>query len=134
MKSKRMRSVLTVVIILAAIIGLFAFLFWYFFVSMSHLPEGTEINRVVSPDGTYTLVAYYASPATVSGSVRGELVNNETEKKKNIYWRYKCGRADIQWLDESTVIINGTKLDVRYDTYDWRHDPDFQPDPWEYYH
>ena len=137
MKIKRRKTALTAVIILAAIIGLLAFLFWYFFVSMYHLPEGTEIDRVVSPDGTYTLVLYAVAPPAEAVARRGELINNETGKKKNIYWDFATTSTyqywndhltGIRWLDEVTVEINGIQLDVRHEHYNRRIGPRWEPE------
>ena len=46
--------------------------------------------------------------------------NNKTEKVRNIYWNYHCSTADIEWVDDKTVIINGIELDVTKDLYDYR--------------
>ena len=49
------------------------------------------------------------------------VTNNNTGKEKNIYWQYRCTEANIVWLDEDTVQINGIELNVKRDTYDYRH-------------
>ena len=87
------------------------------------------MDTYVSPDGTYMVNMYLCNGgATVDFAVRGELV--EGEKEKNIYWEYHKYNAKVEWKDEYTVCINGRILDVRYDTYDWRKDPDFtRPGP-----
>ena len=43
-------------------------------------------------------------------------------KVRNIYWNYKCEKAEIEWDDEDTaiIVINGVELDVMEDKYDWR--------------
>nr|WP_315990307.1 DUF5412 family protein [Desulforamulus aquiferis] len=37
-----------------------------------------------------------------------------------MYWNYREDHADIKWIDNDTVIINGQKLDVPYQTFDFR--------------
>ena len=57
-------------------------------------------------------------------SIRGEVVYNKDfilKKKKDIYWNYHEEKADCTWITDHVVIINGTELDVRYDSYDWRY-------------
>ncbi|WP_243524849.1 DUF5412 family protein [Bacillus pseudomycoides] len=60
--------------------------------------------------------------ATTSYAVRGELVCNEQNNKtKNIYWNNRENTANITWNDNDTVIINGHKLDVPNDKFDFRN-------------
>ena len=65
------------------------------------------IAESTSPDGTYTVNAYVSdggatTPYTVS------------------YWQYRENAADITWVDDDTVKINGVILDVPNETYDYR--------------
>ncbi|MGG1661182.1 DUF5412 domain-containing protein [Brevibacillus sp. NRS-1366] len=96
--------------------------YWAFF-DMNRLPTGDYLTEVTSPDGTYTLKAYLTNGgATTSYAIRGELVfNNRNHKTKNIYWNYREETADIQWKDNSTVVINGHTLHVPTDTFDFRN-------------
>lgn len=92
---------------------------WWFFVDMSHLPEGTLMGAYISPDGEYVVNTYLCSGnATVADSVRCEVVYNG--KKRNIYWQYKEFRAKCTWISENTIDINGIILDVETEAYDWR--------------
>jgi len=97
--------------------------YWLFF-DMKRLPTGEYLTEETSPDGTYTLKAYVTNGgATVSYSVRGELVFNEKENKtKNIYWNYREETATITWIDNNTVVINGHSLDVPHDKFDFRNE------------
>ncbi len=96
--------------------------YWAFF-DMSRLPEGTLINELESPDGTYTVKAYHVEGGTtVSDSVRGELVfNNSSKRSKNIYWNYREDSAVIKWIDDDKVVINGIGLTVPNSKYDFRN-------------
>jgi len=111
--------------ILITFIVVIAFLsygvYWTFF-DMSRLPKGELISEVVSPNGTYTVKAYLSSGgATTSFAIRGELNHNTVNRKpENIYWNYREEEAIIEWVDDTTVIINGHKLNVLYDRYDFR--------------
>ena len=90
---------------------------------MDSLPTGEYLTEETSPDGKYTLKAYVANGgATVSYAVRGELIINESNKKvKNIYWNYREDTANITWIDNDTVVINGHSLDVPNDKFDFRN-------------
>jgi hypothetical protein len=115
---KKFKGCLVFIIInIAFIIGIF----YYFFFSMHHLPEGEFIKQTISPNSTYTIKFYRINGgATTAYAVRGELSNNFNHKKWNIYWDYKIDDANVVWLDDSTVIINGHRINVKKDTYDWR--------------
>lgn len=102
------------------------FAVYYFFFDMSRLSEGSLIAEMSSPDGEYTVKAYVVSGgATVADSVRGELIFNELiRKNKNIYWNYREAEAQIIWVDNDTVSINGTVLDVPHEVFDFRRHGD----------
>ena len=88
---------------------------------MENLPEGELIETVYSPDETYKINSYLVSGnATTAFSVRCEVIEIATEKVRNIYWNYRCERAEIEWLDNINVRINGVDLNVQTDSYDWR--------------
>jgi hypothetical protein len=110
----------SLLLILLGLIGLCVYVF--FSNNMIFLPKGDLISEVSSPKGTYTLKAYVNNGgATVDYAVRGELnFNKENRKPKNIYWNYHESSASIEWIDERTVVINGHKLKVPDETFDWR--------------
>lgn len=89
---------------------------------MNRLPTGEYLTEEVSPDGTYTLKAYITDGgATTSYSIRGELMlNKQKNKTKNIYWNYREESAVVEWLDDDTVVINGHRLNVPNDKFDFR--------------
>ena len=107
---------------LASIIIILILVINHFFFSLSNLPEGEFLTETKSPNGEYTVKAYVSmSGATVADAVRGELVyHQEKDKKKNIYWNYRESTAEIYWIDEHTISINGVTLDVRKDVFDFR--------------
>ena len=73
-----------------------------------------------SPDKKYKLLAYRTEPgATVDFSVKVYSVDNK--KHSLIYNCYHKSTADISWIDNSTVVINGVALNMdKNDIYDWR--------------
>ena len=108
-------------VLFVIIVGAYA-IHWAFF-DIQRIDGQELINEVVSPDGKYTVSAYLNNGgATTDYAVLCSVRNNETEKKKNIYWNYHCTEAKIEWNDEDTVIINGVELNVDKDTYDYRND------------
>lgn len=96
--------------------------YWAFF-DMNRLPTGEYLTEETSPDGTYTIRAYLNNGgATTSYSIRGELVFNKSKSKtKNIYWNYREDTAEIKWIDNDTVIINGHTLEVPNERFDFRN-------------
>ena len=104
--------------------GLFVYAFYLLFFDMNGLPTGEFLTEETSPDGSYTLRAYVTNGgATTSYAVRGELVmNHKKNKTKNIYWNYREETADISWVDDDTVIINGYSLDVPNEKFDFRNE------------
>ncbi|QUW20313.1 DUF5412 domain-containing protein [Sporosarcina sp. Marseille-Q4063] len=111
-------------ILLAGLAGIIIILFLvinHFFFSMSKLPAGEFLTESQSPNGEYTVKAYVSmSGATVADAVRAEVVFQNNNKKKNIYWGYRQSTAEINWIDDHIVSINGVELDVRKDVYDFR--------------
>ena len=85
--------------------------------------EGQEIiQEVSSPHDTYVVTAYLNNGgATTDYAVLCSVKCRGQDQEKNIYWQYHCQDADILWVDDDTVQINGIALDVERDTYDYRH-------------
>ena len=113
--------VIIVASILLIILALISYgIYWAFF-DMQRL-DGQEVITVSdSPDSSYTVTAYLNNGgATTDYAVLCAVKNNKTGKERNIYWNYHCSTADIQWLDDKTVSINGIELDVTKDKYDYR--------------
>ncbi len=113
--------VIIVVSILLIIFALISYgIYWAFF-DIQRI-DGQEVITVSnSPDSSYTVTAYLNNGgATTDYAVLCSVKNNKTGKERNIYWNYHCSTADIQWLDDKTVSINGIELDVTKDKYDYR--------------
>lgn len=81
--------------------------------------EETLLVTSVSPEGTYKLEAYKTQPgATVDFSIK---VYDVSQDKRLIYNAYHEYTAEIQWMSDCVVSINGKTLDLsKSETYDWR--------------
>lgn len=82
-------------------------------------PE-TFLMSSQSPDGKYNLEAYRTEPgATVDFSIRVYLITDDG--KSIIYDAYHEYEAEIDWIDNTTVSINGKTLDLsKGEKYNWR--------------
>ncbi len=78
-----------------------------------------KIEEASSPDNKYTVTAYLDNGgATTPYSILCMVRKNKIGFSRKIYYQYRCDEADIEWLDNQTVIINGIELDVKKDTYE----------------
>ncbi len=76
------------------------------------------IKSSLSPSGQYVVVAYRnLGNATVDFSVICDIVNLEDLDSRTIYIQHHESEAEIQWIDETTVDINGIELDINSDYY-----------------
>lgn len=113
-----------IILIFIIIISILTYgIYWAFF-DMGRLPAGELISQVQSPNGTYTVKAYLTNGgATTSYAIRGELNFNKSRKKpKNIYWNYRQEKANIEWVNDDKVIINGYELQVPGERFDFRRE------------
>lgn len=112
---------LTLILIL---IVLLVYLNYWAFSSLSRLPKGDFICEKQSPDETYTIKAYITNGgATTSFAIRGELnYNKEKKSSENIYWNNREDKATIEWLDDNTAVINGHKLKIPDEKFDFRRE------------
>ena len=117
------KTLLIVGIVVFLIVSLLGYGFYWAFYDIQRLDGQNVIEEVSSHNGTYTITAYLNNGgATTDYAVLCSVKNNSTGEEKKIYWQYHCSKADIIWLDEDTVQINGVELNVKRDTYDYRHD------------
>jgi hypothetical protein len=119
MRVLRLVAVLMVIFIAAVLVSC-AKLGDLVFRGMNNLPEGDYLSSYDSPSKDYSINIYLCNGgATTDFSIRGELVI-KNESKKNIYWSYHEQEANVEWIDDDTVIINGRTLNVLEDIYDFR--------------
>lgn len=122
MQMKTKSKLLKFFIILIAVIFTIVFSIYCNFFTIWWIKGDEPIQSVASPDNRYTVTAYLNNGgATTAYAVLGKVKDNKTGLKRNIYWQYRCSEAEIEWIDEATVSINGIKLDVKKDTYDYRN-------------
>lgn len=118
MKSKKRATIL--VFIVALIYGIY---FIFFSMGINRLPKGELISEVESPNREYTVKIYISETSLSASAVRGELnYNNSNKRPKNIYWDYPKKTADIEWVEADTVVINGHRLNVLKEKFDFRRD------------
>ena len=105
--------------ILLTLVVLFA-LFIIYSSNMQTVRGEELIGTYHSPNGTYILTTYLnnAKDWTVDFAVLGRVKNTKTNLSKNIYYKYHCNIAKVQWLDDTTVVINDVIINVTKDTYD----------------
>lgn len=115
------KNIIISIIVLVIVILSYG-VYWSFF-DMGRLPKDKFITEVQSQDGKYSIKAYVSESSLSAPALLGEL-NYKAEKKKpkNIYWNYKENKANIKWIDDVTVVINGHKLNILNDTFDWRNE------------
>lgn len=114
------------IIVLAVIIGCIAGIIKQVHALNFFDTYGRElIEESISPDGSYVVRAYLSSGgATTDYAVLGTVEEKGRDEEKDIYLQYHCDSAEIEWIDSTTVMINGVTLDVRKDTYDYRKEQD----------
>ncbi|WP_017414946.1 MULTISPECIES: DUF5412 domain-containing protein [Clostridium] len=123
MKEKTKKRLATIFIVVAAMIGGVAYFINWAFYDIQRIHGQEYLTESTSPNGTYTVTASLNNGGATTGySVLGTLKNNKSGKSKNIYWQYHCEKADMEWLNEDIIQINGVELKVKNEVYDYRKD------------
>lgn len=121
MKQKTKNKLLIASIIITIIVGGMAYSINWAFFDIQRIDGQEYLTEVTSPDETYTVTAYLNNGgATTSYAVLCTLRKNKNGKTKNIYWQYRCEEANMEWLNDETIIINGIELNVKNEVYDYR--------------
>ncbi len=117
-----MKIIKIAIIILAVLATTVGIAIFYFFFCLQCVPTGELIGQFNSQNQEYAINIYRSNGgATVDFAIRGEAQDNKKNKKiKTIYWGYNQYEAEVTWIDDKTVVINGHKLNIFTDTYDWR--------------
>ena len=93
-------------------------IFNYVDIKMLTLPKGELIMSKDSHNMEYTLNGYLVSYKNKHETgIRVEVINNKTNKSKNIYWEFPQISIEILWIDDVHVDINDIVLDVERNTY-----------------
>ena len=118
---KQKKYIITIFIIVFIIIGGVSYIINWAFFDIQRINGEEYLDESTSPNGTYTVTAYLNNGgATTSYAVLGTLKNNKNGKSKNIYWQYHCEKAEMEWLNDEIIKINGIELNVKNETYDYR--------------
>ena len=118
---KTKKYIITIFIIVFIIIGGVSYIINWAFFDIQRINGQEYLDESTSPNGTYTVTAYLNNGgATTSYAVLGTLKNNKNGKSKNIYWQYPCEKAEIEWLNDEIIKINGIELNVKNEIYDYR--------------
>lgn len=121
MKRKIKKNFVIISIIIFVMIGAVAYTINWAFFDIQRIDGQEYITELTSPNETYTVTAYLNNGgATTSYAVLGTLKNNKNGKNKNIYWQYRCEKANMEWLNDEVIKINGKELNVKNEIYDYR--------------
>ena len=121
MKQKTKKNLVIISIIIVAMVGAAAYAINWAFFDIQRIDGQEYLKELTSPNGTYTVTAYLNNGGATTGyAVLCALKNNNNGKNKNIYWQYRWEKADMEWLNDETIKINGLELNVKNEIYDYR--------------
>lgn len=84
-------------------------------IGMDNLPKGELIKQSVSPNKKYRIDAFLCGGnATTDNSLKCAVVEIGTNNSRNFFWQYHNDTANIKWIDNKNVEINGKKLNIFY--------------------
>ena len=87
------------------------------------LDECEKLSETVSPEGDYEITAYYYSIEDSIICQAKSIANEGLPYKRVIYFSTDEDDAKVEWISDRDVMINGHKLNILKDWYDWRTDP-----------
>lgn len=107
-------------IILILILLFFFFVYWLFF-DMNRFFYGEFLNEFLFFNWKYKFKFYLCNGGVIIVFViRGELCYKNGLKIRNIYWNYLEDKVDVKWINNYVVIINGYRLDIFKEFFDFR--------------
>lgn len=99
----------------------------------TQLPElngkGELIESFQSPNNSYIAKSYLIDDggATVASQIRVGITSVKSNKSPEfnddtVYWEYRADSAEIKWISEDTILINGKKVDIndKETYYNWK--------------
>jgi hypothetical protein len=121
MKQRTKKRLLITSIIIVILVGGVVYAFNWAFFDIQRIGGQEYLNESTSPNGVYTVTAYLNNGgATTDYAVLVRLRDNGNGKIKNIYWQYHCTKAEMVWVNDETLKINGKELNVKNEIYDFR--------------
>ena len=107
---------------MAILVGGVAYAINWAFFDIQRIRGQEYLSESTSPNGTYSVIAYLNNGgATVDYAVLVVLVDKKSNKEKNIYWNYHCEEANMRWISDEKIEINGIVLNVPDEVYDYRN-------------
>ena len=109
---KHFPTILLEAIVIGSVLflGIFVYIQYFFTfeaINKKHMQEGPQL--VISPTGKYTANAFYepyGGASSASGvNVWIEIINNEEQTFKTIYYADAKRNVSMRWLDEETISI-----------------------------
>ncbi len=103
------------------ILGIISFSFWISWIyNPNFLPQGYPGQTLQSPNGDFEAQVYHMSGFLDYKDIRVDVVNNQTGKKKMIYYDFVDKALDIMWVEDYTLKIEDKTLNVVSDKFDYR--------------
>lgn len=118
-KKKIAISAALIVIVVVALVCIY-----HFFFSTAAIKGEKFMGEYPSPNSTYTVEIYQNDGGATNGYATLGVLRKKSDSSyaRNIYWENNTDSAEIEWLDDNTVIINGRKIqNVLKDKYDFRY-------------
>ncbi len=117
MRSKKLLAVLFFLAMFTMAFNLVGALYDSVFYNIEDVPKGVLVAEYDSPTGEQKISCYKVETA-IGNAVRCSLTDDEGER--NIYWNTETENAEIRWMNEKTVIINGMLIEIDSVVYDSR--------------
>jgi|GEM_PF-1535234 len=86
---------------------------------MEELPEGIKIIDADSNDGVYRATLYMVRDGDAK-YYRAAVTTLATGETKNVYFDNYTNESTIEWMDNTTLKVNGISIDVTNEVYDFR--------------
>lgn len=111
-------KLITILMLTIIVLGLIVFSFVTYRQNPQHIKGQDVIATYPSPNGTYILTTYLNNGGmTTDFAVLGQVWNTQTGKSRNVYWKYHCIVSRVEWLNDTTIVLNDITLDVEKDMY-----------------
>lgn len=86
---------------------------------MEELPEGIKIIDADSNDGVYRATLYMVRDGDAK-YYRAAVTTLATGETKNVYFDNYTNESTIEWMDNTTLKVNGISIDITDEVYDFR--------------